>query len=62
MVGILLRLGSGVKNVAANYIGGDELRQIAQQRLIARGDHSVAARGLSTFITPSYEPAFVGAA
>jgi hypothetical protein len=42
MLGILLRLLSGVKNVARHDLGGDELSQIAQQWLIGRGDHDVA--------------------
>jgi hypothetical protein len=47
MVGIVLRLRSGVKDVARNDLSGDELSQIAQQWLIGRGDHDVAtvARG-----------------
>jgi hypothetical protein len=43
MVGIVLRLRSGVKNAARHDLGGDELSQIAQQWLIGRGDHDVAA-------------------
>jgi hypothetical protein len=42
MVGIVLRLGITVKVVAGNDIGGDEFREIAQQRLIARRDHGAA--------------------
>jgi hypothetical protein len=48
MVGILLRLLSGVKNVARTELGGDELGQIAQQWLIGRADHDVATVALST--------------
>jgi len=42
MVGIVLRLWSGVKNIARHDLGGDELSQITQQWLICRGDHDGA--------------------
>ena len=42
MVGIVLRLGITVKDVTGDDIGGDELREVMQQRLIARSNHSVA--------------------
>jgi hypothetical protein len=49
MVGIVLRLGIGVKdrNGARHDLLGDELSQISQQWLIGSGDHDVAtaARG-----------------
>jgi hypothetical protein len=42
MVDIVLRLRIGVKDVTGNDVRGDELSQVAQQRLIARSDHDVA--------------------
>jgi len=44
MVDIVLRLRIGVKDVTGNDVGGDELSQVAQQRLIARSNHGVAIR------------------
>jgi hypothetical protein len=42
MDGIVLRLGITVKDVAGNDIASDKLREVAQQRLIARRDHGAA--------------------
>jgi hypothetical protein len=55
MVAIVLRLRIGVKDVTGNDVGGDELGQVAQQRLIGRDIHGVAitARGVPTLITPA---------
>jgi hypothetical protein len=55
MVDIVLRLRIGVKDVTGNDVGGDELSQVAQQRLIARSNHgvAVAARGGLMLTTPA---------
>jgi hypothetical protein len=53
MVDIVLRLRIGVKDVTGDDVGGNELSQVAQQRLIARSNHSVAARGVLKLITPA---------
>jgi len=53
MVDIVLSLRIGVKDVTGNDVGGDELSQVAQQRLIARSNHGVAARGVLMLITPA---------
>ena len=55
MVDIVLRLRIGVKDVTGNDVRGDELSQVAQQRLIARHIHgvAVAARGVLMLIAPA---------
>jgi hypothetical protein len=63
MVDIVLRLRIGVKDVTGNDVRGDELSQVAQQRLIARSNHGVAitARGVLMLITPALSSRVFGA-
>src|SRR6266700_4232315 len=55
MVDIVLRLRIGVKDITGNDFRGDELRQVGQQRLIARSNHGVAVVALEVLmlITPA---------